>query len=141
MQQWKHMTKIIFSVLFPLLQIYIVTVPLKVGCWKKKNILLYWFFFKIILCLPLLSLKREKPKFLRYLKLQNVSLNTVKLLFGNMLSSHYRDRVWDIQFPSLFYSWTFQAKRENNALTLRKANLYSTAISSITAIFSCVQNN
>ena len=85
--------------------------------------------------------EKGKPKFLGYLKLQNVSLNTVKLLFGNMLSSHYRDHVWDIQFPGLFYSWTFQAKRENNALTLRKANLYSTAISSITAIFSCVQNN
>ena len=47
----------------------------------------------------------------------------------------------DIQFPGLFNFWTFQAKNENNALTLRKANLYSIAISSITAIFSCVQNN
>ena len=36
--------------------------------------------------------------------------------------------------------WTFPVKEEA-LLKLKKANLYSTAISSITAIFSCVQDN
>ena len=64
------MTKIIFSVLFPLLQIYLVTVPLKV----------IDFFFNYFMSSSFFS-EKGKPKFLRYLKLQNVSLNTVKLTF------------------------------------------------------------
>ena len=79
------MTKIIFSALFPLLQIYLVTVPLKV----------IDFFFNYFMSSSSFSGK-GKPKFLGYLKLQNVSLNTVKLLFGNMLSSHYRDHTSEI---------------------------------------------
>ena len=57
------MTKIIFSVLFPLLQIHLVTVPLKVGCSKKKTYFTLLIFYKIISCLPLLSLKRESLDF------------------------------------------------------------------------------
>ena len=80
---------------------------------------------------------------LSYLKVQNVSLRRKNFFLATcyLHTSTETMSERDIQFPGLFNFWTFQAKKENNALTLRKANLYSTAISSITAIFSCVQNN
>ena len=53
------MTKIIFSVLFPLLQIYLVTVPLKVIDFFKNYFMSSSSFSE-----------KGKPKFLRYLKLQ-----------------------------------------------------------------------
>ena len=41
----------------------------------------------------------------------------------------------------IWISENFSRKKRKQCLQLKKANLYSTAISSITAIFSCVQDN
>ena len=65
------------------------------------------------------------------------------IFFGNLIHSHNRDHfTGDIQLHGSFNLnfWTFPAKKKA-LLKLKKANLYSTAISSITAIFSCVQDN
>ena len=71
------MTKIIFSVMFPLLQIlYQVKVPLKIGCCKKKKktfTLLIFSQNNYFMSSSSLS-ERGKPRFSSYLKLQNVSL-------------------------------------------------------------------
>ena len=103
------MTKIIFSVLFPLLQIYLVTVPLKV----------IDFFLNYFMSSSFFS-EKGKPKFLRYLKLQNVSLNTVKLTFWQHVIFSLQRTCLRYTVPWFVLFLNFSSKKRKQCINIKK---------------------
>ena len=103
------MTKIIFSVLFPLLQIYLVTVPLKVIDFFKNYFMSSSSFSE-----------KGKPKFLRYLKLQNVSLNTVKLTFWQHVIFSLQRTCLRYTVPWFVLFLNFSSKKRKQCINIKK---------------------